>query len=175
MGAAGTVFEQLVHLFWKEATNSKDNFTLLLMESHDDKKPTNIKIDCKDVQYQPKCIEDEEFKALAIDNLPLGYFVPSNPYHPDADSLLRYKVGDEVKVLSIQLSIAQKHGCKDSLPDTNLLKPLKKGEKPKLAMWDFPVCGRDCRKCIWSSKSDKWHLCYIRCEEFEKKMTGNSC
>ena len=157
-----------MHLFSKKATSSKGNFTLQLMESHDDKKPTNIIIDCKNVQDQPKLIEDEEFKTMAIDSLPLGYFMPANPYHPDVDSLLRYKGGDEVKALSTQ------GRSKNNMPDTNLLKPLKEGEKPKLAMRDFPVCGPDCRNCGWSGKSEKWHLCCVRCEEFESKMTGSS-
>lgn len=169
-GAAGTVFEQLVHLFWKEATNRHTQLTLEIGTSHDDDAPTQIEIDCKEVPYQDKFIEDAELKDMAIPDLPLGYFVPSDPYHPDVDSLLRFKIGYEVQVLCIQVSIAQKHGCKDILTDTNLMKPVKEGDKPKLAMWDFPVKGIFERKCEWSGGSEKWDRCYIRCTEFETKM-----
>ena len=172
-GAAGTVFEQLVHLFWKEATKSQSKFQLQVRKNHDDEAPTQIEIDCQEVRYQPRFIEDVRLKHTAVPDLPLGYFVPSDPYHPDVDSLLRYKIGGEVKVLSIQVSIAQKHRCKDYVPETNLMKPIEEGERPKLAMWDCPIQGLFCRKCEWAGESEKWDRCYIRCERFERKMVNN--
>ena len=171
-GAAGTVFEQLVSLFWKEATKSQSKFQLQLRKSHDDEAPTQIEIDCQEVRYQSRFIEDAEWQHMAIHDLPLGYFVPSDPYHPDVDSLLRYKIGDEEKVLCIQVSIAKKHGCKGYVPETNLMKPMEEGERPKLAMWDCPIQGLFCRKCEWAGESKEWDRCYIRCEEFETKMVS---
>ena len=108
-GAAGTAFELLVHLFWRDAVARHDTVTLALVScvrKNTHKKarsPQTIKVNCKDFMPKPDSIEDYDAKGVVWAGL---YFTPVNPRYPVLDSILRHKSAGKIEVLAIQISSA---------------------------------------------------------------------
>lgn len=164
-GAAGTAFELLVHMFWKEKIGrSADHRTveLTLRKNPDTKKAdATIKVDCSALIYgSVEEWEDGEGDA------PIGYFVPDNSCCPVLDSILRFELNGKRRALAIQVSIAQSHRHSDH--NHRLLNSDFKEKKKQLALWDFRTGGKQCK---WDPvDSDVWDLTYVSCEEFEQKL-----
>ena len=158
-GAAGSAFELLVHLFWREAPTRKDTVVLQL-KSPKAGTTTEVSVSCGEFKSSPKSIEEHEKMEVGQDLV--GYFTPDSPYYRVLDSILRYKCAGETKRLAIQISIAKQHGH-------DLLKPLPKllqGAK-QLALWDFPPD----KRCTWKpEESADWELLHVSCEAFNKRM-----
>ncbi|CAE7542402.1 Klp61F [Symbiodinium sp. CCMP2456] len=165
-GAAGTPFEILVHYFWEERINEKGNTTLQMTDQHGEVQ-TTISVNCAELRTVAECdpVESWDDKDAVDANL-LGYFTSNNKNnYPRLDSILRYKIADQTKVLAIQVSIGKEHTQGDK-PNNALLH--EKGEKTTLALWDHRDKGR---KCVWKSHaSEDWELVYVRCREFDDKM-----
>ena len=166
-GAAGTAFEMLVHFFWKHVVETKLDVKLTLDWRHDDKRKQSIEVKGGELQgYNSQAIEEyENDKKIEVDGLTV-YFTPKDFKYPVLDSLLRYKHGDAVMVLAIQISIAQTHQH-GKLVQNTLLKEEAEGEpKPKLALWDFKAKGKECK---WTpTTSDHWDLMYVECDAFTR-------
>ena len=164
-GAAGTAFEMLVHFFWKHVVETELDVKLTLDWRHDDKPTQSIEVKGGELQgYNSQAIEENDNeKKIAAGGL-TGYFTPKDFKYPVLDSLLRYKHGDAVMVLAIQISIAKTHQHGELVQNT-LLKEEAEGEpKPKLALWDFKAKGKQCK---WTpTTSDHWDLMYVECEAF---------
>ena len=95
-----------------------------------------------------------------------GYFTPKDFKYPVLDSLLRYKHGDAVMVLAIQISIAKTHQHGEPVQNTLLKEDAEGKPKPKLALWDFKAKDRQCQ---WTpTTSDHWDLMYVECEAFTR-------
>ncbi|CAE7562649.1 Klp61F [Symbiodinium microadriaticum] len=168
-GAAGTPFEILVHYFWEECINEKGNIQLTLTDK-DGKVQTTISVNCADLRPVAECDPVESWDDKdAVDTNLFGYFTPDNKSnYPRLDSILRYKIADQTRVLAIQVSIGKDHTQGDKPNNALLQEKLKKGEKTKLALWDHRHKGR---KCVWKSHaSEDWELVYVRCREFDDKM-----
>ena len=161
-GAAGTAFEMLVHFFWKHVVETKLDVKLTL-DRRDDKPTQSIEVKGGELQgYNSQAIEKYQ-KKIAAGGL-TGYFTPKDFKYPVLDSLLRYKHGDAVMVLAIQISIAKTHQHGEPVQNT-LLKAEGK-PKPKLALWDFKAKDRQCQ---WTpTTSDHWDLMYVECEAFTR-------
>ena len=165
-GAAGTPFEILVHYFWEERINEKGNTTLQMTDQHGEVQ-TSISVNCAELRTVAECDPVESWGDKdAVDANLLGYFTPNNKNnYPRLDSILRYKIADQTKVLAIQVSIGKEHTQGDK-PNNALLH--EKSEKTTLALWDHRDKGR---KCVWKSHaSEDWELVYVRCREFDDKM-----
>ena len=164
-GAAGTAFEMLVHFFWKHVVETELDVKLTLDWRHDDKPTQSIEVKGGELQgYNSQAIEEyDNEKKIAAGGL-TGYFTPKDFKYPVLDSLLRYKHGDAVMVLAIQISIAKTHQHGELVQNT-LLKEEAEGEpKPKLALWDFKAKGKQCK---WTpTTSDHWDLMYVESEAF---------
>ena len=166
-GAAGTPFEILVHYFWEECINKKDNIQLKITDQHGLEKRT-IMVDCSLLKPVAECkpVESWDDKGKdAVDANLLGYFTPKNKKnYPRLDSILRYKSAEQTEVLAIQVSIGATHQYGDKRKNALL----EAGGKTSLALWDHR--DKD-RKCVWKShESDDWDLVYVRCREFDDKM-----
>ena len=166
-GAAGTPFEILVHYFWEECINRKDNIQLKITDQHGGVK-YNIPVTCQELKPAAECdpLESWDEKGEVDANL-LGYFTPRDKKnYPRLDSILRYKSAEQTKVLAIQVSIGKQH-TQGQKPNSALLHEYPEGGKTALALWDH----RDkTRKCVWKShESDEWDLVYVRCKEFDDK------
>ena len=146
-GAAGTPFEILVHYFWEECINKKDNIQLKITDQHGLEKRT-IMVDCSLLKPVAECkpVESSDDKGKdAVDANLLGYFTPKNKKnYPRLDSILRYKSAEQTEVLAIQVSIGATHQYGDKRK--NVL--LEAGGKTSLALWDHR--DKD-RKCVWKS------------------------
>ena len=86
-GAAGTAFELLVHLFWREAAAKKQEVELSL-KGKKIARVAKVKVDCKQFEEKPKSIEEHDKE---VGNDIVGYFTPDSPRYPVLDSILRYK------------------------------------------------------------------------------------
>ena len=160
-GAAGSAFELLVHLFWREAAANKQKVELSL-------KDAKVEVDCAEFQQRPKSIEEYDKDAVEVHNNLVGYFTPDSPRHPVLDSILRFKLADKTEVLAIQISTAiqHKHGPLDPLPKL-LLPPLP--TKPQLALWGVPPD----KPCKWNpGESEHWELLHVGCNTFNERMRG---
>ena len=166
-GAARTAFEMLVHFFWKHVVETKLDVNLTLDWRHDDKPMQSIEVKGGELQgYNSQATEEYENEdKIAADGL-TGSFTPKDFKYPVLDSLFRYKHGDAVMVLAIQISIAKTHQHGEPVQNT-LLKEEAEGEpKPKLALWDFNPKGKECK---WTpTTSDYWDLMYVECGEFAR-------
>ncbi|CAE7798408.1 unnamed protein product [Symbiodinium necroappetens] len=166
-GAAGTAFELLVHLFWREAAKRNDTVTLTLCKQGT--KDQRVSVDCTHFKAKPGSIEDYDAEGKVFGDDLVGYFTPVNPRYPVLDSILRYKSADttEVEVLAIQISIAAHHPHGKLEPWPKLL-TAKVAAKPRLALWDFPPAGKSCK---WDSDhSDDWELLHVSCPAFDECM-----
>eukprot|EP00435_Cladocopium_sp_Y103_P068969 s216_g32.t1 len=139
-GAAGTAFEILVHFFWNHVIETKldVNLTLGWMDDAPEQQTSEVR-GCDLQKYKPECIEDYDGEEKCVDDILTGYFTPKNFKYPVLNSILRYKHGDETKVLAIQVSIVATRG--HGPPPLNALLG-KKVEKPKLASWDYKTGGK---------------------------------
>ena len=163
-GAAGTVFEMLVHSFWSSV---KSDVTLVLHQNEDRSDCDNIQVSVNCLRENNVHIENYDKKEGFPDPDPVpdvltGYFTPKDFKYPVLDSILRYKYkeDDELRILAIQISIGEKHG--HGKPRENALLG---GEKPRLALWDY-IEGN--RKCTWTpATSDCCDLCYVTCKQFD--------
>ena len=171
-GAAGSAFELLVHLFWREAAANKEKVEISLKG----KEIAKVEVDCKEFEETPKSIEEYDKEAVAVDEGLVGYFTPDSPRYPVLDSILRFKLADKTEVLAIHISTAlqHKHGPLKPLPKL-MLPPLPKlmppppPTKPHLALWDFPPK----KACKWNpGESEHWELLRVGCEAFDKRMRG---
>ena len=161
--AAGTAFEMLVHFFWKHVVETKLDVKLTLDWRQDDKPTQSIEVKGGELQgYNSQAIEEYQKKIAGVGLT--GYFTPKGFKYPVLDSLLRYKHGDTVMVLAIQISIAKTHQHGEPVQNTLLQKKAVGKPKPKLALWDSWD-----RKCAWTPPtSDHWDLMYVECEEFAR-------
>ena len=107
-GAAGSAFELLVHLFWREAAQAADKKVSLSLRKND-KEIAAPHVNCAHFNATLCSIEDYDDEKMAVDAGLVGYFTPVNPRYPVLDSILRYKSGDQTEVLAIQISIASEH------------------------------------------------------------------
>ena len=98
---AGSAFEVLVHLFWREAAANKQKVELSLQGA-------KVEVDCAEFQKRPKSIKEYE-EAVAVDKDLVGYFKSDSPRYPVLDSILRFKLADKTEVLAIQISTARQH------------------------------------------------------------------
>ena len=165
-GAAGSTFELLVHLFWRDAAVRKNEVTLTLGKQgtvdHQ-----HVSVNCSQFIPNPGRIEDYDAEGTVFDH-DLGYFTPVNPRYPVLDSILRYELDGETKCLAIQISIASKHKHGQLEPLPKLLPPPPAATKLQLALWDFPKGGKPCE---WDPKdSDKWKLLHVSCPAFDERM-----
>ena len=167
-GAAGTPFEILVHYFWEECINQKDNIQLKITDQRGGVK-YNIPVTCQELKPPAECDPRESWdEKCEVDANLLGYFTPKDKKnYPRLDSILRYKSDGQTKVLAIQVSIGKQH-TQGQKPNNVLLRENPEGGKTVLALWDH----RDkARNCVWKShESDEWDLVYVRCKEFDDKM-----
>ena len=167
-GAAGTPFEILVHYFWEGCIIAQKTPQLKLTNK-DGVLQQTISVNCCQMQPVAECepVESWDNKDKVDSNL-LGYFTPQDTKYPTLDSILRYKSGDQTKVLAIQVSIGQKHAHGEKQKNALLQQELEEGEKTKLALWDH----RDKnRTCVWTgAESDHWDLVYVRSQDFDEKM-----
>ncbi|CAE7520247.1 unnamed protein product, partial [Symbiodinium microadriaticum] len=166
-GAAGSTFELLVHLFWRDAVVRKNEVTLTLGKQgtvdHQ-----HVSVNCSQFIPNPGRIEDYDAEGTVFDHDLVGYFTPVNPRYPVLDSILRYKLAGETKCLAIQISIASKHKHGQLEPLPKLLPPPPAATKLQLALWDFPKGGKPCE---WDPKdSDKWELLHVSCPAFDERM-----
>ena len=164
-GAAGSAFELLVHLFWRDAAKARKKVQLSLRSS--DENITDTHVDCAHFNVKPCSIEEYDDEKMVVGADLVGYFTPDDPRYPVLDSILRYKSADKTEVLAIQISIAltHQHG-KLALPK---LLPLPESGKPRLALWDFPP-GKPCK---WKpEESEHWELLHVGCEGFDERMRG---
>ena len=164
-GAAGSAFELLVHLFWREAAAKKQEVELSL-KGKKIAKVAKVKVDCKQFEEKPKSIEGHDKE---VGNDIVGYFTPDSPRYPVLDSILRYKSADKTEVLAIQISIGSEHGHGPLKPMPSLLLSRPKGAQLQLALWDFPPD----KRCTWKpEESADWELLHVGCEAFNKRMLG---
>ena len=166
-GAAGTAFEMLVHLFWKHVVDTKLDVVLTLDWRQGDKPTESVEVKGGELQgYSSQTIEEYDNEAkIAVDGL-TGYFTPKDFKYPVLDSILRYKHGETVVVLAIQISIAKTHQHGKPVQNTLLQKKAVGKPKPKLALWDFKAWDR---QCAWTPPtSDHWDLMYVECEAFTR-------
>eukprot|EP00439_Symbiodinium_sp_Y106_P005008 s4866_g1.t1 len=114
-GAAGSAFEVLVHLFWREAATNKEKVELSL----EGKEIAKVEVDCKHFEKRPQSIEEYDKEAVAVHKNLVGYFTPDSLQYPVLDSILRLKSADKTEVLAIQISTAvqHKHGPLKPLPN----------------------------------------------------------
>ena len=160
-GAAGSAFEVLVHLFWREAAANKQKVELSLQGA-------KVEVDCAEFQKRPKSIEEYDKEAVAVDKDLVGYFTPDSPRYPVLDSILRFKLADKTEVLAIQISTAiqHKHGPLEPMPKLLLPPP---PTKPQLALWDF----HPDKPCKWNpEESEHWELLYVGSETFNERTRG---
>eukprot|EP00439_Symbiodinium_sp_Y106_P065283 s2973_g10.t1 len=88
---AGSAFEVLVHLFWREAAANKQKVELSLQGA-------KVEVDCAEFQKRPKSIKEYE-EAVAVDKDLVGYFKSDSPRYPVLDSILRFKLADKTEVV----------------------------------------------------------------------------
>lgn len=159
-GAAGTVFEMLVHIFWR---SFQSEFTLELRKEKNAKRCKKITIQVEDLQRdRPQAHIEAYDQKDPVPHELLGYFTPEGSKYPVLDSIFRYKENDALRILAIQISIAKKH--EHGEPRKNALLGAEK--KPRLALWDYAK-GR--RKCTWSPPDSKFcELLYVQRKEFNK-------
>ena len=172
-GAAGTAFELLVHLFWRDAAAQGDRVTLALVSSvgkdrcKKDRSPQTIEVNCKRFMPNPDSIEDYDAKGVVCAGL-VGYFTPVNPRYPVLDGILRYKSAGKIEVLAIQISIAAKHEHGKLAKPPKLLTSRPGSDKLRLALWDF--CKGN-KPCVWKpNKSEHWKLLHVSCKAFDDRM-----
>jgi len=166
-GAAGTAFELMVHIFWRDKVkgNAKVELRLIhILPTNEDGREEDLVVDCSKLTEVVNNIEEWDDKE---GELPLGYYTHKNARYPVLDSILRFRTHEEtLRVLPIQVSIAAKHGhgdLKHKLLDT---------EQKQLALWDYRAGGKTCQ---WSpSTSDYWQLCRVECKEFNDLMSRSS-
>ena len=162
-GAAGSAFEVLVHLFWREAATNKEKVELSL----EGKEIAKVEVDCKHFEKRPQSIEEYDKDAVAVHKNLVGYFMPDSLQYPVLDSILRFKSADKTEVLAIQISTAvqHKHGPLKPLPKLLPSPPTK----PRLALWDFPPD----KRCSWNpGESEHWELLHVGCKTFDARMRG---
>eukprot|EP00439_Symbiodinium_sp_Y106_P004694 s10038_g1.t1 len=116
-GAAGSAFEILVHLFWREAA-AKDQKVELALKAEGKEEIAKVEVDCEEFEEKPKSIEEYDEEGVKVVNDTVGYFMPASPQYPVLDSILRFKSADKTEVLAIQISTAaqHKHGPLKPLP-----------------------------------------------------------
>ena len=100
-GAAGSAFELLVHLFWREAAARKD--TVVLQLTSRGTYTTEVSVRCAEFKSRSKSSEEHE------EMVTLWALHSGQPGYPVLDSILRYKSGDKIEVLAIQISLAKQH------------------------------------------------------------------
>ncbi|CAE7362194.1 unnamed protein product, partial [Symbiodinium sp. KB8] len=169
-GAAGTAFELLVHLFWRDAAVQGDTVTLALVSSvgkdrcKKDPSPQTIKVNCENFMPKPDSIEDYDAKGVVCAGL-VGYFTPVNPRYPVLDGILRYKSAGEIEVLAIHISIAATHEHGKLAKPPKLLTSRPGSDKLRLALWDFR---KENKSCGWKpNKSEHWKLLHVSCKAFD--------
>ena len=162
-GAAGSAFELLVHLFWRDAAKAQKKVKLSLRSSGEDITETHV--DCAHFNVKPCSIEEYDDEKMVVGADLVGYFTPVDPRYPVLDSILRYKSADKTEALAIQISIALTHQHGElALPK---LLPLPESGKARLALWDFPP-GKPCK---WKpEESEHWELLHVGCEAFDERM-----
>ena len=166
-GAAGSAFELLVHLFWREAAVQKGTVHLSL--NKEGKEAQSFSVSCTNFMPMPGSIEDYDAVSTVLSDDLVGYFTPVNPRYPVLDSILRYKSADKTEVLAIQISIGSEHGHGPLEPLPRLLQPRPEGAKLQLALWDFPTD----KPCKWKSEeSAHWELLHVSCKAFDERMRG---
>ena len=166
-GAAGTAFELLVHLFWREAAANKQEVELSLT-AEGKTKSEEVKVDCTEFQDK-QSIEEHDKKDVVVRDDLVGYFTPVDPRYPVLDSILRYKSADKTEALAIQISIALTHLHGELKPLPKLLLPPGSG-RPRLALWDFR---KGNKSCDWTpNKSEHWELLHVSCKAFDERMLG---
>ena len=166
-GAAGSAFEVLAHLFWREAA-AKDQKVELALQV-EGKEIAKVEMDCEEFEEKPKSIGIEEYdeEGVKVVNDTVGYFMPASLQYPVLDSILRFKSADKTEVLAIQISTAvqHKHGPLKPLPKLLPSPPTK----PRLALWDFPPD----KPCNWNpGESEHWELLHVGCKTFDERMRG---
>ena len=165
-GAAGSAFELLVHLFWRDAAAHRQKVELSLRRNDED--ITKTLVDCTHFNAKPCSIEEYDKEKMVVSADLVGYFTPVNPRYPVLDSILRYKSADKTEVLAIQISIGSEHGHGPLKPLPRLL-PQPKGAKLQLALWNFPPE----KPSKWKSeKSEQWELLHVGCQAFDERMRG---
>ncbi|CAE7585405.1 unnamed protein product [Symbiodinium pilosum] len=165
--AAGTAFELLVHLFWREAAANKQEVELSLT-AEGKTKSEEVKVDCTEFQDK-QSIEEHDKKDVVVRDDLVGYFTPVDPRYPVLDSILRYKSADKTEALAIQISIALTHLHGELKPLPKLLLPPGSG-RPRLALWDFR---KGNKSCDWTpNKSEHWELLHVSCKAFDERMLG---
>ena len=166
-GAAGTAFELLVHLFWREAAANEQEVELSLT-AEGKTESEEVKVDCTEFQDK-QSIEEHDKKDVVVRDDLVGYFTPVDPRYPVLDSILRYKSADKTEALAIQISIALTHLHGELKPLPKLLLPPGSG-RPRLALWDFR---KGNKSCDWTpNKSEHWELLHVSCKAFDERMLG---
>lgn len=165
-GAAGTAFEQLVHIFWREkerdaivGTDKKPvELTLVDMKGSSE----TIRVDVCSFNNKPGSIESWTHSKKCP---PDGYFEPESRLHSVVDSVLRFQHKGRTRALALQISIGQKHGHDEW---QHCLLRQGRGANAELALWD---CPRANKHCVWSpKKSPSWNLLHIRCPQFDDRL-----
>ena len=165
-GAAGSAFELLVHLFWREAAANEQEVELSLT-AEGETKSEEVKVDCTEFQDK-QSIEEHDKKDVVVRDDLVGYFTPVDPRYPVLDSILRYKSADKTEGLAIQISIALTHLHRELKPLPKLLPP--GSGRPRLALWDFRKGNKSCN---WTpNKSEHWELLHVSCKAFDERMLG---
>ena len=78
-GAAGSAFELLVHLFWREAAQASDKKVSLSLRKND-KEIAAPHVNCAHFNATLCSIEDYDDEKMAVDAGLVGYFTPVNPH-----------------------------------------------------------------------------------------------
>ena len=165
-GAAGSAFELLVHLFWREAAANEQEVELSLT-AEGKTKSEEVKVDCTEFQDK-QSIEEHDKKDVVVRDDLVGYFTPVDPRYRVLDSILRYKSADKTEALAIQISIALTHLHGELKPLPKLLSP--GSGRPRLALWDFRKGNKSCN---WKPNESKhWELLHVSCKAFDARMLG---
>ncbi|CAE7466321.1 unnamed protein product, partial [Symbiodinium pilosum] len=99
-GAAGSAFELLVHLFWRDAAAHRQKVELSLRRNDED--ITKTLVDCTHFNAKPCSIEEYDKEKMVVSADLVGYFTPAAV----ESVLFRYKSADKTEALAIQISIA---------------------------------------------------------------------